>query len=323
MPPNEITPPVVSPNTQPSSPIGEQVNRDQNSEKKPRLPRLVKIFSWIFWVPSILITILVAYLTYEASHGVSGTEYFGLLIAPIALVLVVIGIVYLALLVIYVFSKYPTKRQRLICAAAIFVLIGLYSWQITISIKEANKINQSKKLLADSEVISLIDNCKVESIQKNGDKVDLLLVSDAYYDSNGNYLWRSTTASSANFNSFVDEVNKIKSKCGGDVSAIDNMSGPNVSYVSVQQATELLQQCKVKTFNYTPSGLGGLEVKPSSGTDTGIIWEEYPTFGHLFVETSAEANMVPIARKVQQTCGGPQFYHDGRYEQRGPDGTWH
>lgn len=322
MPPQNTPPPTNNQlNPEPQDP--KFISQPPDSTKKPLLPRLVKLFSWIFWVPFILLAVIVSFLVYEASHGVSGTEFAGLALAPFALAEAVIGVVYLVLLIIYVLSKYPTRRQRFYSLIAILVLLLVYGWQIFGSLQESNKINQSNKLLTDSEVISLINSCKVESVQKDGVNVNLLLTSDSYYDSKGKYLWRSTTASSKNFDNFVAEVQKVKSKCGGNVDAFDVNSGPNVRYINVQQASELLQQCKIKTFNYTSSGLAGLDTKPSSGTNTGIILQEYPTFSHLFIEQSAEAEMIPIARSVQKSCGGPQFYHDNNYEQLGSDGAWH
>lgn len=296
-------------------------NRKQNLNKRPLLPRLVKIISITFWVPFALLAIIVSYLVYEAHHGVSGTEFIGLALAPFVLIEVLLGIVYTVLLVVYSFSKYPSRRQRFLSILAILILSTIFGWQIFASKQESNKINQSKKPLTDAEVINLIDNCKVESVQKNGGTVDLLLVNNAYYDSKGNYLWRSTSASSAHWDSFVAEIKKVNTHCGGNIAAIDNNTGPKESWVSAQQATVLLQQCQIKTFNYTPSGLENSPHLPAAGS-TGIILQQYPTFSHLYIEQSEESTMIPIARSVQPKCGGPQFYHDNSYEQLQSDGTW-
>lgn len=329
---NRVTPNPVMPPALPSNPYGDQTRLPPRPHeppqsqpepvKKSRLSKLVKIFSFIFWIPFLLMVLIYTYLIIQEKSGVSGTEFIGIILAPVVLAIAVIGVIYLVLLILYVLSKGPSRRKKLLSLLVIFLLLGVYGWQIRASVHENKKISQSEKLLTDAEVINLIDTCTATSVQKEGNKVNLLLKNEAYYDTKGNYLWRSTTASATNWNSFVAEVQKVKDKCGGNTDAFDSQSGPKVSWVSVQQATELLQQCKIKTFNYTPSGLVGLDNKPLAGTETGIILQEYPTFSHLFIEQSAETTMVPIARNVQPKCGGPQFYHDNNYEQKQPDGSW-
>ena len=322
--PDSAYPPTTNLNNSPGNLViqpSEQTELPQKPIKKPRLPRLVMIVSFIFWIPFVLLVLAYSYLIYEANHGVSGTEFGGLLLAPVVLGEAMFGIGYITLLLVYVLSKYPSRFKKILSIAVIVFLVGVYGWQIVGSIQETHKINQSEKPLSDSQVLNLIDSCKVTSVQKNGNKVDLSLTSDAYYDAKGNWLWRSTTANSVNWNNFVVEVKKVKSKCGGNVDAFDNTSGPKISWVSVQQATELLQQCEIKTFNYTPSGLTNVQA-PSSGTPTGIILEAHPTLSHLFIEPGEESTMIPRARGVQQHCGGPQFYHDGNYEQLQADGSW-
>jgi hypothetical protein len=281
--------------------------------KKPRLPRLVTIFSVLFFAPFTFLMAVYAYLVYLEHNGTSGTEYIGILLAPVALAVFFVSIVYVILLLLYANKKYAPRKRRILSLIVALLILGFYGLGIVQAVRDQHTRDKADKLLTDSQVLQLIDQCKVESVQKHGNQVDLLLPNDASYDKKGNYIWQSTTGSAAHWDTFVAEVRKVQTKCGGNISALAEQTA--VSWISVQEATDLLQKCEITTFNYSPSAFKHLDSKPKTGTDTGIILEAHPIPKYLYIEPSAEATMIPIAYSVEATCHGPYIWHDGKFQQ--------
>ena len=100
--------------------------------------------------------------------------------------------------------------------------------------------------------------------------------------------------------------------------AVDN-ANPEITK---EEAITLIQSCKLKGFYYTK------ETEKEHGTSpaisaTGIVLTKIDGEPYrISIADSLVDELVPIAREAQKTCGGPQFWHDGRYEQF-KDGSWY
>lgn len=92
--------------------------------------------------------------------------------------------------------------------------------------------------------------------------------------------------------------------------------------ITKEDAISLLKNCQLKGFYYTNQtdkengGWGEL-------SSTGIVLTKIDGMPYrISIADRHIPELVPIAREAQKTCGGPQFWHDGSYEQKQPDGTW-
>ena len=92
--------------------------------------------------------------------------------------------------------------------------------------------------------------------------------------------------------------------------------------ITKETAVSLLQSCTLKGFYYTDQtdkragGWGEL-------SSTGIVVTEVDNEPYrISIADRLIPEMVPIARESQKTCGDPQFWHDGNYEQF-KDGKWY
>jgi hypothetical protein len=95
--------------------------------------------------------------------------------------------------------------------------------------------------------------------------------------------------------------------------------------ITKDEAIELLETCKLKGFYYTAQN------EPKGSRDGG--WGESSSTGVVLTKVDNEPyrisiadrlipELVPVAREAQNNCGGPQFWHDGSYEQF-KDGAWY
>ena len=94
--------------------------------------------------------------------------------------------------------------------------------------------------------------------------------------------------------------------------------------ITKDEAIELLNTCQLKGFYYTDQTdedrVGGTWGELSS---TGIVLTKIDGKPHrISIADRLIAELVPIARAAQRKCGGPQFWHDGTYEQY-KDGKWY
>lgn len=97
--------------------------------------------------------------------------------------------------------------------------------------------------------------------------------------------------------------------------------------ITKNEAINLLNSCKVGVFSYTKQDKSydydGYSIPPPGKTASGIVIARYE--GKIMTMRIADSNIaeiVPIARNAQVSCGKPQFWHDGNYEQY-KDGKWY
>lgn len=95
--------------------------------------------------------------------------------------------------------------------------------------------------------------------------------------------------------------------------------------ITKEEAIVLLKTCKLKGFYYTN------QTNKSNPANGG--WGELSTTGVVLTKVDKQPyrisiadrlipELVPVARDAQKTCNGPQFWHDGTYEQL-KDGKWY
>lgn len=95
--------------------------------------------------------------------------------------------------------------------------------------------------------------------------------------------------------------------------------------ITKEEAIQLLKTCKLKGFYYTnqtdksdPANGGWGELSSTGVVLTKVDGQPY----RISIADKLIPELVPIAREAQKTCGGPQFWHDGTYEQY-KDGRWY
>lgn len=92
--------------------------------------------------------------------------------------------------------------------------------------------------------------------------------------------------------------------------------------ITEAQAAQLLQSCQLKGFYYTnqtdkSDGEWG-QLSPTGVVLTKLNGNPY----RISIADNLVPVLVPIARAAQKTCGEPQFWHDGSYEQF-QNGHWY
>jgi hypothetical protein len=230
--------------------------------------------------------------------------------------LIAIGI-YLFLLRRHKESAGPKKT--IVAVIAFIILLYFVGGGLLHNFLEGRRLNNATKPPTDSQVLDLIDSCSISSLTKIGNNVTLFYSSNFNLDDSKTATPNSTEVSATSWNRFVNEVKIARPHCIGFIAVNNQGVNPNYNWISVQQATDLLQQCEVDVLGYSPPLSPG---KPSSGTPTGIILESGLPFSNLYIEPSQESTMVPIAKAARSKCGAPIFYHDGKNEIRQTDGTW-
>lgn len=95
--------------------------------------------------------------------------------------------------------------------------------------------------------------------------------------------------------------------------------------ITKDEAIVLLKACKLKGFYYTnqtdksdPANGGWGELSSTGVVLTKVDGQPY----RISIADRLISELVPIAREAQKTCRGPQFWHDGTYEQY-KDGKWY
>jgi hypothetical protein len=95
--------------------------------------------------------------------------------------------------------------------------------------------------------------------------------------------------------------------------------------ISKDEAVQLLQSCQLNGFYYTnqtdksdPANGGWGELSSTGIVLTKVDGKPY----RISIADRLISELVPIAREAQRTCGKPQFWHDGSYEQY-QNGHWY
>lgn len=97
--------------------------------------------------------------------------------------------------------------------------------------------------------------------------------------------------------------------------------------ITKEEAIELLKSCQIKSFYYTSQAEtenhGNTQIPAAETTTTGVVLVKVDGKPYrIHIADRLIPELVPIARESQKVCGGPQFWHDGYYEQQ-RDGKWY
>lgn len=92
--------------------------------------------------------------------------------------------------------------------------------------------------------------------------------------------------------------------------------------ITKDEAIQLLRSCQIQGFYYTAqtdkSNGGWGELSSTGVVLTKINGKPY----RISIADRLIPELVPVAREAQKSCDGPQFWHDGNYEQKQADGSW-
>ena len=286
------------------------------AEPNRRFHILFTVFSVLFWLPFGAVLLIFAYLAQQAENGASGTEFIGLLLTPVIFGIGVIGLIYLIICLIISLGRRQPRPWRVASMVISVLLIGGYGLAGYMNLHQRSIADNSQKPMTRAAALALIDDCKVSSAQLAASSVGFSFTPAG--SSIPSTLYAQTTASVADWGAIVAEIKAKGASCPTPIDYLDTtVTTSETSWISVDQANQLMQACKIKTFNYTASAFTDLAL-PTSGTPTGVILDNplKGSINHLYIQPSEEAAVIPLARSAQKLCNGaPQIYHDNNYEQ--------
>lgn len=252
----------------------------------------------------------------------AGSEFLILIFAPLFIAVPVIGAVDFVALAVYLVRRRPSGLKLVVISLIELILLG-----IAVD-TAANYYRTNHVPVADA--ISLISSCQAGYVyppgySKSQPKVEIWTV-DSAGRTQGEQL-----AEPSKWPAIKAAVIAARDKCPHMFSpnlahdpADPNNEGPFPAnptpvYITQPEAVDLLQNCKLIGFYYTP---GDNADRPTSGTNTGIVldYKERPL--HIHISDNLISTLVPVARAAQSKCPNLQFWHDGRYEQRDAQGNW-
>ena len=131
------------------------------------------------------------------------------------------------------------------------------------------------------------------------------------------YVWRTASTSYRSKSSEISKNTQYKQQ-----QFLADNAKPEITK---EEAVQLLKSCKLKGFYYTnqtnksyPANGGWGELSTTGVVLTKVDGKPY----RISIADKLIPELVPIARTAQTTCGDPQFWHDGTYEQY-KDGKWY
>jgi len=92
--------------------------------------------------------------------------------------------------------------------------------------------------------------------------------------------------------------------------------------ISKEEAITLLQSCKLSGFYYTQETVTEHGTSPAASATGIVLTKVNGEPSRISIADRLVSELVPIARKAQNTCDGPQFWHDGSYEHY-ENGKWY
>ncbi|MBP2325603.1 hypothetical protein JOF56_005988 [Kibdelosporangium banguiense] len=280
----------------------------------------------VLWVPLGVSVAIVgvsagvhSWLVLLARKGTSGTEYMQIALAPLSVAAYV--------------STYVGGISGLLLASATgspilrFLAGGLGGGLLTLNalshvarLRERRRNRKLDRVISQDEMLELIRSQTIKGFCKQKDGVVRFTYVD--YWQNGEYIRRPSNADGAGYPAYVAAADDVRRQHGHTVSYRNESDPhdpltPGGRWITVEEATALLQANEIKTFAYT--GSGGFAHTTFKGTPTGIRLLDHGWVRHIHVNPAMEATMIPIARDAQRRHGRPQFWMNGRYEQTPPD----
>lgn len=317
--------------------------------EKRHKPSRLRIFFRILLILDILtigLSTLFFALVYGLGTAAPGISFFlAIILFPVAVViswfvragLVLAGITILAV-GIYIVRRRPRGKRlvgliiwAILSAAFIagyFILPILSNSQYKSQLKDQGYIIPKVSL---SEAQSLISSCQISSVSlenqfdydtsKEYPATMLGIKNPPKGSDKGSDLQREASAS--DYKALKDAASASSKKCGGILVEDLTTAGQGIEEeISVDEATQLLNSCKLIGFYYTEHAYGETTGKDPETSTTGIILDYKDEPLHIHVADRLVSTMVPIARAAQKTCPNLQFWHDGTYEQKDANGNW-
>ncbi len=212
------------------------------------------------------------------------------------------------------------RKNKILKVISLLMALGLAVVTVryfVLAHKTTQVFKENERILSKAETILLLENCQVESIFRDNGAVNISYKEN--YDSEGNWDWKPASADPSGYDAYVDSIKGLSNKCG-QITYLDNDRQPSsiYSWIRKEKATTLLNNCEIKTFGYSKTKGSNYETETAAalGEPTGILLTDHDWVKHIWVDITAESDMIPIARSAQKTCGGnvPQFFC-GDYEQ--------
>jgi uncharacterized membrane protein len=159
---------IIEPNNQPA--------KSNSTEYHPK--KATKIILAILNVMGLIPILLWAYLSNLASQGVSGTEYFGILIAPLFVLTLAAIITNLIFAIRYIRRNHQHSRAKIFAWVVLVTSVLILGFIIVTNVIDYRKYHKENKNLTLQESMELVNNCKVERIVRIGDRTSMMLSAE-------------------------------------------------------------------------------------------------------------------------------------------------
>lgn len=293
--------------TTPTTPSTPTSPPNPTTPTKPGTPVVVTMLI----TANIIVLLLLGIATYITYTAGPASIAFALIFSPIFSFLLPV----LAALNLIFFTRYLLKRQvkgysRLLSILFIILTIGHL-----ISLGKAMYDDRVRRTpLTKEAAVALINDCQIRRISRGSSEKSN--TSLAFKDLSK----LGRIALDSDFEALSDAAAAASEKCG-EINVSDRQENYHPAYITVDEAKDLLNACKVVGFYYTAGNLPSSD-SVTQGLSTGIVLVHKEKPIRIHIEDSMMKTMVPIARVAQKQCPNLQFWHDGRYEQKDDNGNW-
>jgi hypothetical protein len=306
-------------NPQPSSTVPLPQHEPNLLQKRSRSKKIYFIFLAIANLVTIVFPLLATiWLVGQARSGVSGTEYFGILLIPLQLLGVAVAFLNIITISRFVRKEKPRHKiaiigKIIVICSVLYLVLGAVS--VLSSVKSYWVFNRT---ISEKEAISLINSCKIVSISRQN-RLVLFTKHDPSSKNPNDY---QRYAADKDFYNLKTAA-KVASEHCGHINVTDLPENYHNQDITIEQATDLLRSnCEIKFFYYTTKQLGDLNIIDPETSTTGIVLasKEDPT--SIFIVDRLIPQLVPIASEARKKCPDLKIWHDGGYERQDSSGNW-
>ncbi len=242
-----------------------------------------------------------------------GSGYIIMAMAPLAYAGVGIALLNAITIPVYLLRKKPKLKVTVLCSLAAIIsamYFGFAAFHLYQAVKSTYEMNRA---LSRSEAIRLINDCQVGHIVSQNSIVQMTpregftdqVFKDGYY----------RRVKSGSFNEFRQAVNAVYPKCGAVKLSI--WTDPSPIIITPEQATELITQCNILSFNYFSTNAvmqqPGLAHSGIIDLNLTRVFATDPT--NLQVPPHMVERLLPVAKEAQKQCTDLTIRRDGQLEQ--------
>lgn len=283
------------------------------------------IFGFLTIAPAIAYALIMAGLVKMAQDGTSGTEFIALALTPLLFLTPLFLLVDIILVIIYLIKRKP-RGKKLILPIAVFAIatavVAWFGWTIYYSSSgQATKDYYQEKTISTAEAIKRINNCEVQSVREGMDAIPPSLAPT----DNATWKWYESYIAAEDLSVVDEAARNAPERCGNVSSSKTSSGGLLYKALTIEQAREALDACKVIGFYYPGSNIEDDSDAAEQAYDaTGIVLVSDMDDEPIRIHTSPATveQLAPIARNAQASCPNLQFWN-GLYEQRDANGNWH